>query len=367
MRLNKLIKTNKSNIYTVLTRDGTTHYIAKFSYLGKNYGQRNLTKLFGANTLTQAFHKLQEIKIDLSQGNNPFEKITSNTFDSYFLVYLKTLKGQRNYSTTKYYEKHIKDVIGEMDISDIEEKHIQKILNTTLKNNSNTSKLELKHLLNPIFKKAIKKNLILHSPLDEMKFNKAKTKKDLSHRLVDNFQDTAKKLYSHILDMPVKKPEHLQDKLGLLICLMTARRSGETMQLKWEDILDGKVFVPEHISKTGSTDEFPLPIEILDILDELKKTRKKPDKIFSIQGYRLGVNFNKTVIDTKIRLSKGSKITLHDTRNLFISIMSPMTNNPPLVDRCLSHKQNSVMNIYLDHSYASRVGVFEQYWNILRK
>ena len=42
------------------------------------------------------------------------------------------------------------------------------------------------------------------------------------------------------------------------------------------------------------------------------------------------------------------------------------TNNPLLVDRCLSHSQQSIMARYMSFSYESREEVFEKYWDIVR-
>lgn len=358
MRKNKLTKTSKPNIYETVTLDGSKNYIVRFSYLGKNYGQRNFTKLFGTRTLKQTFDKFQEVKVNISSGNNPFLKKVSITLDSYFEEHNKHNKDHHQYSTRKYYEKHIKPIIGNMDIDDIKKNHIEKILNGSLKNNKERSKLTLKEILRPIFNKGIKANLIKHSPLDDIKFNKAKGKRDLSFRLVDDFKTVAQQLYNEIQNI-----ENIEDRCSVLICLMTARRRGEVTQLQRSDIKGDKVFVPESVTKTGTTDEYPLPDEVIELISTLPKGH---DDIFTIGDHRMTSTFNKVVKDAKIQLTKDSKLTLHDTRNLFSSIMIPETNNPPLVDRCLSHAQHSIMNIYLDFTYDKRKDVFEKYWKILR-
>lgn len=37
-----------------------------------------------------------------------------------------------------------------------------------------------------------------------------------------------------------------------------------------------------------------------------------------------------------------------------------------LVDFCLEHKQNDVIDHYLDLSYKSKVKVFKEYWSLIR-
>ena len=358
MRKNKLTKTSKPNIYETITQDGSKNYIVRFSYLGKNYGQRNFTKLFGTRTLKQTFDMFQEVKVELSKGNNPFLQKVSITLDSYFEEANNKLKGHHKYAIRKYYEKHIEPIIGLMDIDEIKTSHIEKILNGTLKNNAERSKLNLKEILRPIFRRAIKNELIKYSPLDDIKFHKAKGKRELSYRLVDDFKTVVQKLYKEI-----NKIEHIEDRCSLLICLMMARRRGEVIQLQHSDIKSDKVFVPEHITKTGTTDEFPLPDEVIELINSLQKDQ---DTIFTIGDHRMTLRFNKVVKEANIQLTTGSKLTLHDTRNLFQSIMIPEINNPPLVDRCLSHAQHTMVNIYLSLTYEKRREVFMKYWEIIR-
>ena len=71
-RINDKKKTKYNNIYEIETAEGQKNYIANFSHLGKRYGDRNFTKLFGSKTPHQAYQKLVEIKVSIAAGNNPF-------------------------------------------------------------------------------------------------------------------------------------------------------------------------------------------------------------------------------------------------------------------------------------------------------
>ena len=358
-RKHKLLKTSKSNIYEVQSVTQRKEYIVRFSYLGKNYGERNFTKIFGTTTLKQTFEMFQNVKVELSKGNNPFKKKKSITIDTYFEDYIKTIESQENqYNKTMYYNKHIKPIIGNLDVVYIETRHINSILNGTLKNLSARSKKELKTILNPIFKKTVKEGLIKYSPLEDMTFKKDAGKEELSHRLGEPYKNVVQKLYKGIL-----KIERIEDKTVLLIALMTGRRRGEILKLRYSDIKNDKVFVPKHITKTNQSDEFPLPDEVIQLINTLPQDK---ENIFTIGRHRPTYIFNKLVKEVKIELTKGHKLTLHDTRHLFQSIMIPEINNPPLVDRCLSHTSNSIMNVYLSFTYEKRKEVFEKYWNIIR-
>ena len=69
---------------------------------------------------------------------------------------------------------------------------------------------------------------------------------------------------------------------------------------------------------------------------------------------------------SNIQLVHNENITLHDTRHLFMSVMAVETQNPILVDKCISHAHNSsMMDTYLSFSYEKRKEVFKAYWEII--
>ncbi len=362
-RKNKLKKTKYTSIYEIIADDTTKQYIARFAYLGKNYGERNFSNLFGVRTAKQAFEKLQEVKVEIAKyGTNPFKRKIKSTLDSYFEEYIKTRTNKKQYGD-KYkkqsaYKSLVKEPLGDKNIDEITVRMIENILNKDLKSKSARTKLEVKNILKPLFDKATKNGLIKYSPLDEIKFEKVGSKTEITYRIVNSLDDVVKELYKNIMDL-----KNLEDKIILLIALMTARRKGEILQLEYSFIKGEKVFVPTGITKTSTVDEFPLPIEVLDLLPQLKTNK---GTIFTCNNQRPTLLFNKIVAESNIEFTEDNKITLHDTRNLFSSVMSPITNNPPLVDRCLSHSQSSILKKYMSFSYASRKEVFEQYWDILR-
>ncbi len=362
MRTSKLKKTKKKNIYEIVGANGSKQFIVRFSYLGTNYGERNFTKLFGCRTLTQTFDRFQEVKVELSKSNNPFKKKSSDTVSSYFDEYKKSLTGDHKKITTYYYNKHIDPIMGTKKIQDITEKDILKILKGTLSTLSDRSKQTLKVILNPIFKKAIKQRKLLDNPLDEIKFVKPKPKNELPYRVRNDSKEIVKILYREINKILNKELRAI-----FLIGLMTARRRGEILGLRYKDIKNHKVFVSESITKTRIVDEFPLPDEVVQIISKFPSDR---EHIFTTKPDRVSRQFSKMVKQLtkqdKLDITEGSKLTFHDTRNLFATVMGSKTNNPLLVDSFLSHSQQSIMARYMSFSYESRKKVFEEYWDIIR-
>ena len=362
MRINQLKKTKYLCVYEIIANDTTKQYIVRFSYLGKNYGERNFSNLFGVRTAKQAFDKLQEVKVEIAKGNNPFTKKIEKTFESYFDEHLKTLKNKvkfgDKYNTNQTYKKYIKEPLGNKSISSINEKDITKILNMMdAEGLGNRRKLDIKNVLKPVFNMAIKNQLIIFSPLDDIKFGKVKAKAEITYRVITDLEITVQTLYRHIMKM-----ENLQDKIILLINLMTGRRKGEILKLDYSYIKGDKVFVPAEIAKTANVDEFPLPKEVLSLIPFLGTST---GKLFTCNNQRPTLQFNKIVKLSNIKFTEKNTITFHDTRNLFSTIMAK-TEEVYLVDRCLSHTQASIMTKYMAFGYSDRKKVFEKYWNIVR-
>ena len=65
-------------------------------------------------------------------------------------------------------------------------------------------------------------------------------------------------------------------------------------------------------------------------------------------------------------INDGYKITPHDTRNLFISILTELGVDSALSDRCLSHNKNDIKSRYLETPYDTRLVVFKKWWKFLR-
>ena len=60
------------NIFKKKLKNGMECYYVKFKYEGKNKVTKNFTKLFGCNTTKQTKLKLQEVRVEISKGKNPF-------------------------------------------------------------------------------------------------------------------------------------------------------------------------------------------------------------------------------------------------------------------------------------------------------
>jgi integrase len=155
---------------------------------------------------------------------------------------------------------------------------------------------------------------------------------------------------------------------------MIARRTNGTYNAgankRINQYSDGTYYVitiPD-ITKTGAIEKFPLPHEVVELLPEdILNPDYANEKLFHFCYSAIFEKYNNLVTQAKIILNKNEKITSHDNRNLFLSILSHMGVDSDLADRCLSHEnQKTTKQIYLDVPYDKRKLIFEQWWKFLR-
>jgi len=368
-RKNKLVKTGVANIYTLEMSDGKTNFIAKFIHNGERYAEKNLTKLFGVNSLPQADKKLNWIRIKLSEGVDVFN-VKSLKVEDLLFQYLDTRSDEYNKVSRFYYNKHIKPVIGHLHITKVEKHHLE-----TIKKNmenlglaSSTIK-KARTILHPIFQDAFDDEIVKRNVIKKVKMGVHGVKPKLTDRLNEPLIQAVRKIYQAALK------EENDYNLFALISIMCARRFNEISQLHYEDIIDGVVNVRAETTKTFkdlhpkmTAEKYPLPKEVLDIIG----TKQKSGKLFK-HWHRTYMDKYATMIKDKVDLdykplSEDFPIRSHDNRNFITSILSKRYGIDYIGAACLSHHQEkSNVNVrYNDIEYEDKLEIYNEYWKILR-
>jgi len=150
-------------------------------------------------------------------------------------------------------------------------------------------------------------------------------------------------------------------KLALLFSMMTARRKTEILKIRYEDINDGIVRTTPKNTKTKVYEYYPLSKEIIDLLDQ-----KGKGLVFPNLKKDPFIKYMKKII--KDSGLETSEVYGHDTRTLFLTIMSKETKNPFLCDVCLSHKNKeyAMLQKYYTPDLEDFIEVFNSYWEIIR-
>ena len=367
-RKNELKKTKYIGINELEMADGSKNYVAIFSHNGTRYGERNLTKLFGVRTAKQAFEQLLEIKSELSKGIDVFG-IKSEKMDDLVYKYLETRNEEYKKNSTSSYNKHIKPIIGHLYINKVTKNHIN-----TIKKNMEDMKLskatikKVKTILTPVFKEALNDDVITKNILENISIGGNTVKPDLTDRLNETLIDAIRKIYKSAL----KQPHDYN--VMFLISIMCARRYGEILQLKYEDINNGIVHVRAGTTKTYkdenphiTVEKYPLPKEVLEIIGTGTGNIFKHNERTYSDKYAAMIDF-----DAKLQLkplAKDYPIRSHDNRNFIISLQSKEYGIDFVGMACLSHR-NKKANInarYHSIEFDDIKEVYENYWEKLRE
>ena len=100
-----------------------------------------------------------------------------------------------------------------------------------------------------------------------------------------------------------------------------------------------------------------------NILDE----EYQEEQLFKFAYSGMFLKQSQLIKKADIQLNKGHKITSHDNRYLFVSILVSLGVDSDLADRCLSHNnKKNIKQIYLDIPFSKRKDIFEKWWSFLR-
>lgn len=363
-------KTKYQNIYSLKTANGQTEFYANFMLLGKSYQKKNLTKMYGDTTPKQAKDRLEEIKSEIRKGNEPFSNSGSNKVKDIVLKSIedkKTKEGSKyKKNLTSFYNLYIHKPIGHLNMENVKESDVQKILDS-LEGNSKSHKLNLRVLMYQLFEDYFRAGKIPSNPFYKLDYGKETGKANFDTRLNEPMEDIAKKLYKTIFELTGPH------RLLFLFSIMMVRRIGEVHKMKFGHIRQDNngewyVIATPDITKTEITEKYPLPTEIIEVLpSEVLEEEYEDENLFSFCYSGIFTKWNKMVEEADIKLHKGYKFTSHDNRHLFLSILSSLGISIDVADRCISHyNKDKTSDIYLHIPYPQRKEIFETWWDFLR-
>jgi len=358
-------------ITTKVMKNGTTSIMVSFKYLSKRYPTKNFTKLFGSKTEKQAYDRLQEVKIEISKGRDPFIT-TKETLNE---LYEERKKISLNNGTWKprtvenydyFYNRYIKNTIGYKKLSKITYEDLRKIYDVEMAHVENSTKNQFKRIVRPIFVEEVKKGNIHTNVIDIIETYNMPVRETLELRTDENNLDIVKKLYKAVPQyeaLAYHQKEEFRNYLMMIV--MTAHRHGELRELTIEDCyLDKRMIIaPKTITKTKEDYRYPIPEELIPYLETIKSGLIFP----TIKKGSVDMMFQRLVKLAGIETFKGKRISPHDMRRLMLSVMiRDLRIDSVLADTCLNHKQRGVINHYLSFTYDDIKSSYEKYWKIIR-
>lgn len=364
---------NVKNIYKLVNASGNTEYYANFMLNGKSYQKKNLTKQFGATTVKQAKEALEKIKSDLREGMDPFSENRGTTVRNIILKSIQEKKPKvEGKDNTKYkknlesfYNLWIDPVIGHLKLGKVTKEHAEKILNN-LDGQSKSHKTNLRTLVYKVFEDAFRAGQIKSNPFFGLDYGVEKPVQELEDRFDISINKIAKKIYQASLNYD------MSHRLLFILSIMTARRIGELHELKFSHIHKNEkghwyVRTTSDITKTGIEEKFPLPEEAVELLPEnILDPDNKDKRLFNFCFSGIFLKYTRMLNEAGLKYDGNQKLTPHDNRKLFVSIVTSKGVDTALANRCISHTKKTVQNIYYRPPYKARKKVFQKWWKFLR-
>ncbi|MDO9208722.1 MAG: tyrosine-type recombinase/integrase [Sulfuricurvum sp.] len=361
-----------AGIKTKILNDGSKHIYVQFKYLSRRYPEKNFTKLFGCKTQKQAFEKLQEVKLEISKGRDPFISMRETLNDLYeerkaINLHNRSWKPRTAENYDYFYDRYIRKTIGHKKLSKITYEDLRKLYDVEMAHVENSTKNQFKRIVRPIFKDAIKKGNIHTNIIDSIETYKMPVRERLELRTEEKNINIVRKLYNAIPQYEaLAKYQKDEIRTFLMLVVMTAHRHGELRQLKIEDCyLDKKIIIaPKTITKTKEDYRFPIPEEIVPYLKTIESGLIFP----TLKRGSVDMIFQRLLKLANIDTFNGKRVSPHDLRRLLLTIMiRDLRIDSVLADTCLNHKQRGVINHYLSFVYEDVKDAYSRYWDYIRQ
>lgn len=365
-----------SGISKKAMHDGSINILVRFKYKNISYNNKNFTKLFGSKTEKQAYSKLQEIKVEISKGNNPFIETKETLNDLWDERYERKVRnGEWNETTARgykyFYNAHIRELIGWKKISKIDYSDLEKV-DDKLAYRQGGSKNQFKRMMNSLFDDCLKKGLITKNIILDIKTHQEGKAKNIEQISNEDFLSIVRKMYAGIPSFKIQnnwgiktEEEIIEYRMFLYMILLTAHRYGEILKLKKENVvlIENKIISPKTITKTKEDYHFPIPIECRAYIESIESGLLFP----TINKSAIWHVYQRYIRDCGINVYEGKKLSIHDTRRLMLSVMIMDCGiDSRLADSCLNHKQKGVIKHYLHFQYKDIEGAYHKFWKKVR-
>lgn len=361
--------TKYNGVSTKIGENGQRAILVRFQHLGTRYPVKNFTTIFGVKTEKQAYDKLQEIKVLISQGQDPFSS-SSNTLDEVWDKWVVKKSSAKEWSdittsNSKYfYNAYIKKSIGHKRINKITYIDLMDIIDSMQKENG--TKNTLKRLLKPLFDDQIKKGNLQENVINKIStLKEPPSKQPLSKRTSEKPLDILRKLYKAIPEYN-KTYKSIAIKAIMHMCLFTAHRTGELRKIKRRDINLNtmRVISPSSITKTKVDYHYPLPPELKSYVEALENE----DIVFPISRGSMSAIFDRWLDIAKIELFDGKRLSWHDFRRMMVTVMvTDCKIDSMLADACLEHSPEGVKKHYFHFTYEDKCNAYQQYWDKIKE
>ena len=221
-------------------------------------------------------------------------------------------------------------VIGSMSVKEINSSHILRILSPIWVTKAETAK-RVRQRLSTVFKYCVAQQWRTDNPAD-IAIVKALPylRKKVQHRKSISYNDV-----SDFIETVSKSSAGLSTKLGLEFLILTATRSGEVRNARWNEIKGSLWIIPEERMKAGIEHRVPLSNRCMEILDEAKNINQGSGYIF--EGTKPEKPLSENTFN-KLMKELGLEVHAHGFRTSFRTWTQEKTHYPnEVAEAALAH------------------------------
>ena len=221
-------------------------------------------------------------------------------------------------------------VIGSMSVKEINSSHILRILSPIWVTKAETAK-RVRQRLSTVLKYCVAQQWRTDDPAD-IAIVKALPylKKKVQHRKSISYNDV-----SDFIETVSKSSAGLSTKLGLEFLILTATRSGEVRNARWNEIKGSLWIIPEERMKAGIEHRVPLSNRCIEILDEAKNINQGSGYIF--EGTKPEKPLSENTFN-KLMKELGLEVHAHGFRTSFRTWTQEKTHYPnEVAEAALAH------------------------------
>ena len=221
-------------------------------------------------------------------------------------------------------------VIGSMSVKEINSSHILKILSPIWVTKAETAK-RVRQRLSTVFKYCVAQQWRTDDPAD-IAIAKALPylKKKVQHRKSISYNDV-----SDFIETVSNSSAGLSTKLGLEFLILTATRSGEVRNARWNEVNGSIWTIPAERMKAGVAHRIPLPSRCIEILEEAQKISSGSGFIF--EGTKPNRPLSENTFN-KLMKELGLEVHAHGFRTSFRTWTQEKTNYPrEIAEAALAH------------------------------
>jgi integrase len=354
------------NLYLRISNSKTASWTFRYKINGKrkeltigNFGEEPAAvPLVKAKSIAANYKVLVKEGMDPKFQNKRTTLADFKTVDDLAADWLKSCEERLKFPgiPKRVYKKDIAPVIGELPIHEVNPMDIRTVIKTINESGRPTISNDALIYCKQLFNHAIKLGLTQVNPA--LAFNS----KDAGgiEKSRDRFL-TIEEIETVFKTMRENKDSFVrQNYLSCILLLCLGVRKGELLAAPWSefDFDKGIWSLPKERSKNGLSIEYPLPLDLIKILQELKLLACGSDYLFpNRRASKRNPYISSDTLNAALSsLFKKNKLlldhfTIHDLRRTCRSHLSSLGVAPHVAERCLNHKLPKIMATYDQYDY----------------